>query len=160
MNVRPILLCLVLLGPCQTAQSTEPAAPADIISHKQARCGDGNMLEMTTCIHSELKESDAHLNLVYRRLIDALDQPRDLRRAQRAWMAFRDTQCDFETGGLKGGSAHSFSRSVCLVKLTEQRIAELEHIQPCNGCARFRPEFYRGREFHHPARPAHRDRPR
>ena len=110
------------------------------------------MSDMTECIAREFKESDARLNLVYQTLMKSLATPSYLQRAQRAWITFRDEQCAFENEALLGGSAHRFSSMLCLIRLTEHRITQLELVQPCNGCVKFKPEFYGNRRFGFPRR--------
>ena len=134
--------CLVLglLYACMArANAAElPGASNDIATLKQQHCGDGNMMQMSLCMRREAKESDERLNLVYATLMHALAKPRSLQRAQRAWIAFRDAECGFQTEATQGGSIHNFSVDLCKMQLTEQRIATLENVQPCGGCVEFK----------------------
>jgi uncharacterized protein YecT (DUF1311 family) len=141
------MLCTCL---AQVNAAATSGPPDDVAMLKQQHCGDGNMMQMNLCMGREAKESDQRLNLVYAKLIGALAEPRSLQAAQRAWIAFRDAECKFKTAASTGGSMHNFSVTLCLMQLTEQRIAALEEIRPCNGCVRFkrrydtdRPEAFR-----------------
>ena len=49
--------------------------------------------------------------------------------AQRAWLAYRDTQCRLAGFEYRGGSAESLAGGQCLVTLTRARTAELRQIQ-------------------------------
>ena len=152
MHTRLILPCLLLLCLWQPAFGKTGEAPGDIASEKRSLCDHGTMLDMSQCIHRELRESDARLNLVYQALMKALAEPRPLQKAQRAWLAFRDAQCAFDSEALKGGSARPYSLKLCLIVLAEQRIAALEQVQPCNGCVLFKDEFYGRDGFRLPKR--------
>lgn len=123
----------------------------DMASIKHEHCEEGNNLENTFCISRELEESNSRLNVVYGTLMNALASPESLRRAQRAWIAFRDAECMFKNRGMQGGSGYNFSVDLCLMRLTEQRISALEDIRPCNGCVAFKDDFY-SREFRFPER--------
>ena len=113
-----------------------PNAQTDAQTEVQ-RCGDGNQQQMNACMGEAYGKADARLNSVYRELIAALENPSKLRRAQQAWLRFRDLSCDYETSGIgRDGSLYPFSLAACRLELTEKRISELERYlaQDCNGC--------------------------
>ncbi|MCS0631892.1 lysozyme inhibitor LprI family protein [Telluria mixta] len=140
MTIRSSLAALACLGLFFTHAAR---ADTDIAGQKHERCEDaGLMIEISACMHLELAESDARLDLVYTLLRNALARPDGLARAQRAWHAYRDAQCTFENEGLEGGSAQPFSTDLCRTRLAERRIAELEEVMPCNGCVEFKSEYY------------------
>lgn len=134
-----IIFCCLSL-PCLTKASEQRG---DMASVKHEHCEEGKMVETTFCMSRELKESDTRLNVVYGILIRALAKPQLLQSAQRTWIAFRDAECMFQNEAMQGGSGYNFSMDLCLMQLTEQRIATLEAVQPCNGCVEFKPEFYK-----------------
>lgn len=113
----------------------------NIARRKQVLCEDGNMLQATFCMRDELTESDLRLNVVYAELTQALKDPRGLRRAQRAWLAFRDAECKFDNADTQGSGAN-YSLHLCLMRLTETRVSTLEAVRPCNGCVEFKSEIY------------------
>jgi uncharacterized protein YecT (DUF1311 family) len=128
---------------------------ADIAAVKHERCEmAGRNMEMTMCMGRELKESDARLNLVYGTLVKALARPQSLQQVQRTWIAFRDAECKFQNEAMEGGSGYRFAMDLCLTNITEQRIAELERVQPCNGCVEFKPAFYGSKGYQLPPRAA------
>ena len=125
----------------------------DFAQDKKKECRGGNMMEMNMCLAQAYAESDARLNLVYRHLIDALADPVPLRQAQRAWIKFRDLQCEFEVPPSWTGSGVPYSRNSCLIDHTERRIRDLERVRPCNGCVEFKPEYYEyGNQYKLPPR--------
>lgn len=145
MQIRSSLAVLACLGLLVTHVARAAADP-DIAEQKHARCEDaGPMIEITACMHRELEESDARVDLVYTLLRNALARPDGLVSAQRAWQAYRDAQCTFENEGLEGGSAQPFSADLCRTRLAERRIVELEQVIPCNGCVEFKPEYYKAK---------------
>lgn len=148
------LLVFGMLCTCLAQMNAAAASGTsdDIAVLKQQHCGDGTMMQMNLCMSREAKESDERLNLVYARLMEALAEPRSLRAAQRAWIAFRDAECKFQTAASKGGSIHNFSVTLCLMQLTEQRIAALEDIRPCNGCVQFKRSYDQPEAFRLPQR--------
>jgi uncharacterized protein YecT (DUF1311 family) len=86
-------------------------------------------LDMQFCVDARYKVADARLNEVYKRLTplthDAEEKSK-LVKAQRAWIAFRDTECAWEGDKYRGGSLEPYEAVSCLLRLTEQRTQELE----------------------------------
>jgi uncharacterized protein YecT (DUF1311 family) len=100
-------------------------------------------LEMKMCAQQDFQRADAELNKVYAEAVagaraqnQALrDNPGNekapdsvvlLRKAQRAWIAFRDANCAYEYQIYYGGSHASLAYSLCQVTMTKARIAELK----------------------------------
>ena len=58
--------------------------------------------------------------------------------AQKAWLVFRDVQCEFEASGSVGGSVHPMIVAQCRAKLTKARTATLREMLSCQegdlGC--------------------------
>ena len=159
MDSRSLLAALACAGLVFTHAAR---ADADIAEQKSERCEEaGPMIAITACMHRELEESDARVDLVVALLRNALAKPGGFVSAQRAWQAYRDAQCTFENEGLEGGSAQPFSTDLCRTRLAERRIVELEQVMPCNGCVEFKPDYY-GIDKHFtlpprsPGRPARR----
>jgi len=76
---------------------------------------------LNECADKDLKASDAKLNEVYRALSAKTSQQgkTSLQNAQRAWLAYRDAQCRFETMGTIDGSIHPMVYASCMDKLTQ-----------------------------------------
>jgi uncharacterized protein YecT (DUF1311 family) len=111
----------VIAAPAATAA---PAAPAPA-----ANCRDTatTTVEMNACAGAARKKADAELNQVYGQLQAALRpaQKGQLKRAERAWIAFRDAHCAFATSFSAGGSIHSVDLAYCLADATAHRVTEL-----------------------------------
>ena len=119
-----------------------PAAAQKFNGTKSAACDGVTQSEMNACAQDALQQADAALNASYRRLTARLSgtpaAARSLVEAQRAWIRFRDTECDFATIGYEGGSIRPMLTSQCLEGMTRQRTAELENHIRClsveGGC--------------------------
>jgi uncharacterized protein YecT (DUF1311 family) len=84
--------------------------------------------EMNVCAAQEFRRTDARLNTVYQKLVKTLDANRrvKLRAAQRAWLAYRDAQCDFEASASEGGSMQPLELASCKSNATKERIAQFQ----------------------------------
>jgi uncharacterized protein YecT (DUF1311 family) len=91
--------------------------------------------ELNDCYGNVFKKDDAELNVLYRqitaRLKDDQATTKLLVAAQRAWLAFRDAECDFSASGVDGGTALGMIRAVCLDKLTLNRIDDFKNYLDC-----------------------------
>jgi uncharacterized protein YecT (DUF1311 family) len=85
--------------------------------------------EMIDCISGETKRQDALLNENYRKLMASVSAGRKqaLQEAERAWIKFRDTNCDFYYDP-DGGSAARIEASDCLLRMTADRAKELAQL--------------------------------
>jgi uncharacterized protein YecT (DUF1311 family) len=86
------------------------------------------MIDMTICADQRLKDADSILNGAYVALmkkIEAPDQQR-LRAAEKAWIAFRDSECLYRIGGEdQGGTLWPMLELRCKAELTEARATEI-----------------------------------
>ncbi len=55
-----------------------------------------------------------------------------LRDVERAWVAYKDRECDYEYGG-RGNENYWLAHASCEIRLTEQRIRELRDRPSCTG---------------------------
>ena len=84
-------------------------------------------LEMNQTAQKKYEKADKELNKVYSVLIKSLDKTETqiLIKAQKCWIKFRDSHCEFESLQYEGGSIQPLIYSTCLEELTKKRIAEL-----------------------------------
>jgi uncharacterized protein YecT (DUF1311 family) len=109
----------------------------DAAGSYKSKCSEGTMLEMNRCLRAELDKLDVRLNESYRALLAELADSTELRKAQRAWVAFRETTCDFSVSGLEpGGSLYPYALHACRISLTVKRLRDFEEYSTwnCNGC--------------------------
>ena len=87
-----------------------------------------SQMELNARAAGDLRKSDAQLNAVYNKLRAKVSDAgkKNLQTAQQSWLRFRDQECEFETMGTVGGSIHSMIVAICLTRLTDQRIKDLE----------------------------------
>lgn len=118
-----LLLFLALLAPPQVAWA---ATPCDALQ---------TQLQMMECADADYKSADAALNAAYREVMAELrkydetqpgwDLSAALKAAQRAWLPFRDRQCDWEAAFVKGGTMEPLIRLSCLSEMTSRRTGEI-----------------------------------
>ncbi len=99
--------------------------------------------EMKLCAQREFETADKELNAVYGEAMkSAREQYRStqrepgyekmpdleerLRKAQRAWLAFRDANCDYQYVIYYGGSMAGLSYIACKADMTKVRVKELK----------------------------------
>ncbi len=97
-------------------------------------------VDMNNCAGAEFEKADAELNRVYKEAIASIpemaidEQPFDkasweeaLRASQRAWIAFRDAECEDHVEKFwGGGSGRTVDIIGCKTEKTEQRTKELK----------------------------------
>ena len=80
-------------------------------------------------------KADAELNAVYRKLQirknDDAQAGKLLIAAERAWVSFRDAECEFDAADNLGGSIYPMVYSGCLERLTQARIDQLNRYLRC-----------------------------
>ncbi|MBN3852117.1 DUF1311 domain-containing protein [Paraburkholderia sp. Ac-20340] len=83
---------------------------------------------MDECVGRTMKASDQHLNETYRALLAKVgkDGGARLRKAQRAWLTWRDAQCSFSTMGTSGGSINASMYGLCIDELTQEQTKRLD----------------------------------
>jgi len=102
---------------------------------------DKNQLAMNICADEQDKFYDKHLNKLYKEQMNHLkdkgEAKTNLRKAQRAWILFRNQDCNYMAGDRENsGSIWALTYNKCLTKRTRTRIQELESYIECrdNGC--------------------------
>ena len=109
----------------------------------QARQDCGNLAQqpMNICLLEEFQRIDAELNRQWRITSEAMkasdrgiDRSYDkdpgyfatLLAAQRSWLAYRGQQCLLESFEMRGGSGAPMVHSLCMARITRERIAQLK----------------------------------
>lgn len=139
MRMRWCLAGLLAIGPLTGAAN-------GVAAEDMPDCIDPqSQMEMTYCAGVDYEKADAELNAIWPDIVAAAksndeyvgDMARDrgvptmveaLRSAQRAWITFRDAQCEFEAYEAFGGTAQPMIGSMCLARLTRERIEVLARI--------------------------------
>jgi len=96
--------------------------------------------DMNICISSAVNQADGVLNRVYGQLNEKLDVNgrRNLVAAERAWITFRDRECDLRSGYdtehlEKNGTIAPFLVGECKLDLTTRRTTDLLEQMKCPG---------------------------
>ncbi len=137
------------------AQASDPCKTPNFME-KLAKC-DGNTIEIGECAGQVYAAADAALNKSYQKLLQELradsavikgahaerkakgskdssgeefyldETIKRLVIAQRAWIAYRDKECDAQTSLYSTGTFRGNANTYCSIKLTQQRIQDLCH---------------------------------
>jgi uncharacterized protein YecT (DUF1311 family) len=102
----------------------------------EQNCGDlTTQTDMNICAGKAYAKSDAELNTLYKqiqaRLKDDADTKKLLVSAQKAWIGYRDAECNFSSSTVTGGSVYPFISSTCLDGMTKTRIEDLKGYLKC-----------------------------
>jgi uncharacterized protein YecT (DUF1311 family) len=109
---------------------TDPAAAVP------PKCNDqSNQMELDICADQAFEAADTALNRTYqeiqKRLAGDADGKKRISAAQKAWISFRDAECDFQTYLSKDGSIYPMLVSECITTLTKRRTEELKLYLNC-----------------------------
>jgi uncharacterized protein YecT (DUF1311 family) len=110
--------------------STNAFAAEKGLSPEYSACLDkakGITSDMVDCIAAETGRQDTKLNENYKQLMAKLspDRKKALLDAERAWITFRDANCQFY-GDPQGGTSAHLSANECVLNATAQRANELK----------------------------------
>ncbi len=119
---------LAVMAFCCLAQTA--AADDAGLSKQFSTCMDksgGVTVDMLDCIGAETKRQDVRLNKAYKEVMPQLSPARkkQLQDAQRAWIKYRDANCNFYADP-DGGTMATVSSSYCFMSATASRAKELE----------------------------------
>lgn len=80
------------------------------------------------CLSKQLDKEDLKLNKLYKQCRSKLDTiaKTKLQSAQRAWITFRDADCDYHADEMRGGTGEGLIGLGCLVHMTQERIETLK----------------------------------
>jgi len=85
--------------------------------------------EMNQQAEADFETADRELTRVYKKALDGLDEEsvKKLKAAQRAWIAFRNAQAEFDADQqARGGSMHPMIYYNDMAQLTRDRIKQLK----------------------------------
>jgi uncharacterized protein YecT (DUF1311 family) len=107
-----------------------------------AECADQTQNGLNACADAAYRKADAALNAAYKEIIRRLKgdaaATKLLVTAQKAWIAYRDAECDFASSANAGGSIYPMVYSICLEAATKERTRELGEFLKCGdgdtGC--------------------------
>lgn len=120
---------LACLGQAQGAPGGDMPLPAPPIDCKSP----GNQMELDFCAGVDFKAADGKLNALYQALMGKynINNQALLRDAEEKWIAWRDSECAYETATTVGGTIHSMMETQCDTEKTDARIKDLERQRDC-----------------------------
>lgn len=131
MTIKATFLAGILLLAAMPASAQEDVDCANAVTQA----------DMNICANEEYEAADTELNTVYKQTVAAMrakdeelaDISADyvgaeeaLKKAQRAWIGYRDGQCELAGFEARGGSLEPMLVSGCLAQLTTARTEELK----------------------------------
>lgn len=125
---KTLVAVLILCCLFQTATADDNG-----LSKQFSACMDksgGVTADVLDCIGAETKRQDSRLNKVYKEVMAQLSPARnkELQAAQRAWIKFRDANCNFYADP-EGGTMATVSSNDCFMSATASRAKELENFK-------------------------------
>ena len=91
--------------------------------------------EMNMCAGASFQKADAELNGLYGQIRERLKGDKQaverLTKAERAWISFRDAECDFAGSAVEDGSMQPMIVAGCKEELTEDRSERLGAYLKC-----------------------------
>ena len=107
-----------------------------VVRTAHAKCENtSTQMEMSECVGKALQKDDGALNALYgqiqRRLKPEPDTAKLFTSTQRAWVSFRDAECNFATSLSVGGTIHPMMVNMCMDQMTLKRIEEFEGYLKC-----------------------------
>ena len=100
-------------------------------------CGkETAQMALNQCTGDNLTAANAALGEIYRKLLAIESDPKakeQFKDIERAWVAYKDKQCQWETQGDEGGSIWTMEYNQCEIEKTDARIRELEKAAGCTG---------------------------
>ena len=107
------------------------SAPAEATDCAEA----ATQLDLDRCAAQDFAKADALLNGTYKRVMLRLKENLQIHQlltaAQKAWLTFRDTECDFVTSTSAGGIIHPMVVATCRARLTTDRAKMLQAYLDC-----------------------------
>ena len=119
---RLFLLALIAMAPTPIARADDCANATD-------------QRAMDECASEAYRKSDAELNALYKQIEQRLKSDTGTTKlliaAQRAWVVFRDAECNFSTSRVSGGTIYPMIYTECADGLTQRRIEDLKRYLAC-----------------------------
>ncbi|MFK6685772.1 lysozyme inhibitor LprI family protein [Acinetobacter baumannii] len=94
-----------------------------------------NQSALNNCSSNVLNSANQKINTVYANYMKELSptEKLQLKEAQRAWIQYKEKDCQFQSSPVLKGSLYQFVHNACLVEKTETRTKELQDMQECRS---------------------------
>jgi len=133
-TMRLIVICLVAVF-----ASPALADEAPLYARKDCNAVIASAAAFHQCYAGNLAAANAALDRLYRQLMSRkvfyVGSPDGLRDVERAWIAYKDRECDYEFGKPSPAQSEDYwlAHADCEIRVTEQRIRELQGRPSCTG---------------------------
>jgi uncharacterized protein YecT (DUF1311 family) len=123
----PVILAAIAL-PVSSHAVTNRLEPAYSPTYEACLKRDGAVdFKARACVDTEIAQIDKSLNATYQKLLSKLEPERQkrLQAAERAWVTYRDRQCDYVLGSDQPGTLDLVWQRQCVLRLTALRNGDL-----------------------------------
>jgi uncharacterized protein YecT (DUF1311 family) len=122
---------LIVLVLCASKGFPETAALAASDKTQRPCYGTGSQMDVNPCKAKQSDSEERKLGKTYRHPFASMDdEHRDLlKRAQSAWISFREASCELEASQALHGSMHDMLMDACRTAMAEARIKELIELE-------------------------------
>ena len=123
MSRRAVVICAVLAAAGAGGGARAAAWKGSAAFQTCLDAAKGVDMFMQTCAGDERDRQDKRLNTEYAARLAVAPEPLkgDVKEAQRAWIAYRDTTCEAEGAVYDGGTLQRFAQPECVARLTSER---------------------------------------
>ena len=106
----------------------------DRVAQSLKNC-DLSQSDMNTCAEHQLVRAELEFNQLYHELLSRREErdDRKLRKAQAAWLRWRDANCQYEASDLQGGSLLPLVSLNCKTRVTKERTEWVREMLSCTS---------------------------
>ncbi|MFA1688816.1 lysozyme inhibitor LprI family protein [Candidatus Rickettsia barbariae] len=94
--------------------------------------------DMNYCVAAEYKTVDKKLNQIYQEILKHISDKREqvnlLKKSPNLWLKYRDTDCEFRSFGVYGGSVYPMILLMCLTSYRKNRRAYKKEFEAMLKC--------------------------
>lgn len=139
--MKRVVIAALAVSATLVGSPTWAQSPTDFsaIDAKLKACSDSNPSNpgVSNCTVAAIAAANQRLNEVYTGALDVLNHPgpssapynpeipKRLIAAERAWIAFRDAECEYKSTIALGGTGEGYASVACLYEQTKMRVRAL-----------------------------------
>lgn len=147
--MKAALFLIAMVAACATPAFATIASDLAAIEARRKACEatDPSGSGLTDCAYAAKSQADKLLARLYKSIVaarsaaqpgdpDAAANKEELKRllaSQKAWVAYRQAECDLQGVGMLGGSREGLIIGGCLYSLTAQRVKDLDGLLGGDG---------------------------
>jgi uncharacterized protein YecT (DUF1311 family) len=142
MKAMPFLIIALTLSSTSAIANVSSDLAAIDARYKACQASDTSNVGLKECTNTAYSEADKVLTKTYRSIqaglkttqpgdSEADDKKEEFKRllvSERAWITYRDAECDLQGIEMLGGSGEGLVIGTCLYSLTAQRVKDLDDL--------------------------------